>query len=230
MNSSFFAAALFSAFLLMGCRPDPGVPEYLNAEDFSKQGAAPAEPLDGPDPFVVGEARLSLGAFYEGGSSQQIPIDDISTHFYIYGLESDMTPTFSIKSDKDVVQEGLVSDRVLHGGTPWWGGGIHWDSARDLSEWTTLFVSFYSSDEAFAKVEIQVQTEDGQDPEKVAETAVDAADYGYANDGAWYHLAIPLADFSMANWKKVRAPFVMVGASGEKGAALYVDNVYLSKD
>jgi len=220
-----------AAFCLTpGCRPDPGVPEYKYVEDFDKLGQAPAEPLPGPNPFSVGDERLDVGVFYEGGSSEKVIIDDVTTHFYIYGLESDMTPTFSLKADKTVVEEGLVSDRIGHGGTPWWGGGVHWDEARALSSWTTLHVSLHSDSDVFAEVEIQLQSIDADDPEKSADGKVNASDYGYKNDGSWHQVAIPLSDMSGVNIEQISAPFVLVGGGGEKNARLYVDNLYFTKE
>ena len=201
-----------------GCRPDPGVPVYRNADDFTNPaGPGGGEPIEGPDPFEPGEARLALGIFYEGEFSEQVIIDDMTTNFFIF------EGTFTMTLDNNVVAEGLESNRITHAGLTFLGGGINWMDSRDLSAWTTLYVSLLSEDPAFADLEIVIQTADG-------EAGVDAGSYGYESDGEWHHLAIPVEDYEGIDLTQVTGPFVFLGDTGDQGERLWIDNVYYTQD
>ena len=67
-------AALVALLAAAGCRPSPDEPlVYRNAADFTEpNGPGGGEPLEGPDPYQPGEARLALGIFYEGEFSEQV--------------------------------------------------------------------------------------------------------------------------------------------------------------
>lgn len=199
-----------------GCRPDPGVPIYRNADDFLDPDGPDSDPLVGADPYQPGEARLALGIFYEGEFSEQVIIDDVTTHFYIYD------GTFTMSLDRDVVEEGLESNRVTHAGLGYWGGGITWDESRDLSDWTTLYLSLRSADPAFADLEVRIAAD--------SEGSVAASSYGYVNDGEWHHIAIPLEDYAGLDLTQVTGPLVMIGDAGDQGERLYIDNVYYTQD
>jgi len=209
--------------LTAACRPELGVPIYQDADDFGALDASPPEPSVGSDPFEQGEERLSLGVFYEGGFSEEVPIDDATTHFYIFGLESDGTPTFTMKPETEIVEEGLKSERITHNGTPWWGGGVQWDTSRDLSKWSTLHLSLRSQDAAFELVQLHVVADE-------VEAIVETADYGYVDDGAWHHLVLPLEDFEGVDWTQVTSPLIFIGGGGSDEERLYVDNVFYAQD
>ena len=70
--------------VLMACRPDPIEYPY-NDGTASDTGAEEENLFAGPDPYQEGEARLSLGVFYESGYSELIPVDE--TSFYIWITE-----------------------------------------------------------------------------------------------------------------------------------------------
>ena len=198
---------------LMGCRAEPGEPSYPDLGTWFDT----ADPfILGPDPFEEGDTRLSIGTFYEGGASEIVEIDDVSTHYYVY--ESTYT--------QDTVEErveGLYADRFILADNPWWGGGVHWDSPRDLSDLDTYHLSFLSSSAAFDDLAIAVNGGG-------TEARVSAADYGFVTDGQWHHLDISLADFETggADLTQVGIALVLIGESSAQGAELLVDNVYLT--
>lgn len=205
---------------LAACRPDPGTPDYASQETFDLPDAAAdaaddTDFLEGPDPFEPGDQRLGYGAFYEGQTTTTIPVDDLSTFLYIY------ENTLGIEAADEHV-EGLAADRLVHAGGPWWGMGIHFDTERDLSGWDTLHLNLRSADAAFADVEIGMNDSDTR--------AVMASDYGYANDDAWHHVVIPMSDLAAEGLDiaAVSAGLVLLGGSGDAGASLLVDGVYLS--
>ncbi|WP_426744901.1 putative glycoside hydrolase [Myxococcus faecalis] len=203
--------------MLGACRPDPGESDYENHQP-SVQGDAGPNPeeefLPGPFPYQQGQRRLFVG-FYEGGRSEEIIINDVDSHIYLY------EGTVSIASSTTRV-EGKLSDRVVHAGKAWLGFGIHWDTPRSLDGWKTLHVSLQSSDPGFAAVKIGMNDTEG--------FQVDATKYGYANDGQWHHLAIPLADFAAGgvNLAAVQAPFVLLSGAGPSGNTLLLDNLYFT--
>ncbi len=206
--------------LLLACRPDPGTPVYPDFDAASAGDTGEDDDFyDGPDPWQEGEARLSLGVFYEGGSSDALPVDDVTRHYYIY----DNTYT----QDIDLIDrvEGYQSDIIVHAGGDWWGGGVTWDAATDLSSWTTMYVSLSSGSDGFASVELHL-TGGG------TEASVNAGDYGYKADGSWHHLSVPLADFAAggADLSSVTGPFVLVGGAGSSGDELHIDNLYFTAD
>ena len=212
----------FLLFSILGCRPDPGVPDYSGMEELMADRANNG-PLPGPSPYVPGTKRLIFGIFYEGDSSTQIKVDDASRHYYIFIVEGTTRLTYSQRASSDRV-EGIQSDEFIGAGEGWWGGGIIWDNATDLSEWKTLHVSLASSDAGFEKINLTMLHGDSQTQAAVLK----ATDYGWKNDGVWHHLSVPLADFVAkgANLKKVRGPFVIGGMRIEVDESLLVDNLY----
>jgi hypothetical protein len=203
-----------------GCRPDPGKSRYDQQEPVSADGGADAmKGLPGPDPYVPGDQRLSVGAFYEGGASQTIAVDNMTTHVYIYDSTIDLMP------DPDHI-EGLSADRVTNAGkNTYMGFGVNWDGPHTMVGYTKMHVSFKSADASFAKFTIGISN-----PGTAMATTVDATTYGYANDGQWHNLVIPLADFKGINLAMVNAPFVFLGDAGKGGDKLLLDALFFTAD
>ena len=210
--------ATTALLLASACRPDPGVADYASQETFNATGSggAPTNVAEGPDPWEPGEPRLAIGAFYDGGSSELVPIDDVTTHLYVYENTLRLLPSAERA-------EGVASDAIEHAGGPWWGFGVHWDIERDLSAWTTLHVSLRSDASSYTELELGMNDPNGT-------SSVQASDFGWVADGAWNHLAIPLAELDAAGLDRssVAAVLVVLGGPGENGDLLYIDNVYLS--
>ena len=206
-----------TVFLCVACRPEPGDPDYPEPDDISF-GDEDDGLLDGPDPYEEGDERLSLGAFYEGGYSEIVAIDDVTNHYYIY------SSTYTQDSDLQDRVEGRVSDVLIMGSAGWFGGGIHWDGGGDLSDWTTLFVSMRSNDEGLENTEIRMTGG--------VEGGVSLADYGFAADGEWHELEIPLADIEDAgvDLSTITVALMFIGEGVVEGDELKVDNLYLTKD
>ncbi|HCV28728.1 MAG TPA: hypothetical protein DGB32_10415, partial [Dehalococcoidia bacterium] len=167
--------------------------------------------------FQEGDQRLNIGAFYEGGSSAMVEIDNETTHVFLYDNTVTADPV-------EEPLEGLNAHRLQHAGGDWWGMGIHWDTARDLTAWTTLHISFRSA--SFAEIEIGV-TGNAEDRHVVNATA-----YGYTNDDEWHQLSIPLADFVAdgLDLSAVRSPLSIGGATGAATDFALIDNVYYTAD
>lgn len=207
-----------------GCRPDPGLPDY-SAMDQLFDGGGGVGSLPGPYPYVVGTKRLAFGIFYDGASSDQLDLSDPSHHYYIF------SSTYSDEIWADRV-EGTTSNRFsIPGSTPgWWGGGIVWDTPTDLTGWTTMHVSFKSSDPGMAEVEVRLLH--GPAPAGPITVGLKGTRYGWANDGQWHHLSIPLADFVAAgvNLTRIRGPLGFGSAVGaplmKSGETLVIDNFY----
>ena len=209
-----------------GCRPDAGIPDYSGHVGLRDRADANDEDLPGPNPYQLGAARLALGAFYEGGSSDQIVINDADTHYYIFAIEGTGELTYSQEVVGERI-EGRVSDAIVLAGTPWWGGGLIWDTARDLSDWSVMYISLRSMDDAFEDVTLKVQYEVGGTPR---ESSLPASGYGYTNDGAWHSLRVPLSDFPSFDLSKVRSPLILGGDGGATGETLLVDDFYFTAE
>ena len=172
---------------------------------------APANPLS-PD----GENQsLNLGLFREGAADRSVPIDNARTHFWIY------ENTVRLADDADAV-EGAQSHRLVHNGGDWWGAGIHWEDARDLSDWTTLHISLKASGAAFEDVQLRINSTENRSG------AIDVRAYGFRGDGQWHDLVIPLNAFAGADLSAVIAPLVFGGGGAAAGVGLQIDAVYLS--
>ncbi|QDE86047.1 hypothetical protein [Myxococcus xanthus] len=214
MRHAGFAVLL----LVAGCRPDPGVPDYTD-QGYNRPDAGGGpndEALPGPYPYVEGQRRLGVG-FYEGGRSQDIPVDNTTVHIYLY------EGTLSLEPSTTRI-EGRQADLVVHAGKTWLGFGVHWSTPRNLDGWTTLHVSLNSADPGFANVSIGMNDDQS--------VQLPASRYGYANDGQWHHLAIPLADFVAGGLQlnAVQAPFVFIAGAGPAADTLLLDNVYFTAD
>ena len=123
--------------------------------------------------------------------------------------------------------EGTFSDKIIHGGYGWWGTGVHIEGAdpEDLSAWGTLHISLRSGDDAFDSVKIRMESKGGNGE-------VDAADYGFVNDGEWHSIGIPLSDLEATGLDlgTITSPIGLGGMAGEAGETLWVDNLYLTMD
>jgi hypothetical protein len=195
-------------WLLVACRPDPGAPDYPDPQAVTDD-TADADFLAGPDPYEDGEDRLSIGIFYEGAVSEWIDVDNQTAHFYIYENSFGVVP-----SDERV--EGYTSDELVVARDTWWGGGIHWDSPRDLSTYTHLNISLRSNEVTDMDLGMAGGTED----------KVTATSYGYVNDGEWHHLAIPLADLAI-DTSQITIPLLFVAEGTASGDSILIDNVYM---
>ncbi|MFT5680963.1 MAG: hypothetical protein ACI8RZ_001869 [Myxococcota bacterium] len=203
-------------FLALACRPDPGSPSYPDPSAVLDSGSDSDDPdnYPGPDPYTAGESRLSLGAFYEGGYSELMPVDDVSIFFYVY------SSTFSQATESTERIEGYVSDRITVGGVGWWGGGIQSNAAIDLSAWDTLHFSAMSED----VVDFDIRMQSG------TEGTVDASSYGFTNDGEWHAMEIPLSDLAGVTLSKVTGQFIFIGEGDPEGSVIFFDNLYYTAD
>jgi hypothetical protein len=211
-------AVLLPLIAVAACRPDPGAPSYPGATGGTGDSGDAGLP-QGPDPYEAGEERLGVGLYYESGLSELIEINDVDSHYYIY------SDTYSETVDLQDVVEGRESAVIEHGSVGWFGGGITWDVPRDLSAWTTLNVSFRSAHASFEVLNLHL-TGGG------TEAILAATDYGFTADGQWHFIQIPLADFAAegADLSAVTGPFVFIGAGGEQGDTLKIDNLYFTQD
>ena len=194
----------------LGCRPDTGVPEYPNVEDVVDTDVEGYEP--GDDPFEEGDRRLSFGAFYEGESSDLIIVDDVTVHYYIY------EGSFSQSVDADHV-EGLQSDRLVVSASTFWGGGIHFDTAVDLTSWSTMHIALRSEDAAMDSLQLGMVGSS-------AEVRISPGDYGFAADGEWHVINVPMADFAGAGLDAVEVGLLIISAVAEPGTAVLFDDFY----
>ena len=195
---------------LLACRPDPGAPSYPDPEPWAHEGDDFYA-----DPFAEGEERLGYGVFYEGEANEALVIDGVENHFYIY--ES----TFSVATTDDR-WEGYVADEITNNGVGWWGGGVHWDVARDISGWDTLHVVLKTDVLTDWFVGI---TGGGQ------EVRVAVAEEGLSADDAWHELEIPLSLYANggADLTSVTVGVLLVGEGGSEGDTVTIDGLYLSR-
>ena len=218
------------AFSLVGaCAADLGTPDYSDQVGL-REPINPFPPVP-PDPFQPGDVRLSVGYFYESGSSSTILINTVSTDYFIFAIDVDdpvATRSFGEGTSTDRV-EGLTSYEITLNGSPFWAGGIVWFQPIDLSSWTTMFVSFKSSDPSFTNFDLTLQSGEGEEP---AGVALDPTAYGYTNDGEWHFLEIPLQDAIDLGWdpSTARSPFIFGAGGGDAGDVLLIDNLYFTKD
>jgi len=215
------AALTCAVGLLIGCAEEAGEPP-----DYSDQlGLVPEDdptPPPDPNPYQTGDARLAFGKFYEGGRSETISINGVTTNYFVF----DESFTEGASSDQ---LEGRISDEIKLKGPPFtfWGGGFVYDVPFDLSEWTTMYVGFKSSDPSFASFNLTLQS--GEPP---SDARLRPADYGYTNDGEWHFLRIPLQDAIDRGFDPtmVRSPFIISAPGGTARDVLLVDSLYFTKD
>lgn len=212
------------ALAVVGCRADPGDPDY--ASHVGLRGVDAGMAMNGHDPYVAGERRLAFGLFYEGGASETVLVDGVSTHYYIFQIDGTARLTYQQETSDDRL-EGALSDRIVLEGTPWWGGGIIWDTPRAVTGYTTVSVTLKSEDPGLSEVFLRLQS---GTPARESSVALSA--YGYAADGVWHSCDVPLADFVAAGFdpSAVRSPFIIGGTGGRSGESLLVDDVYWDAD
>ncbi|MFN3202088.1 MAG: hypothetical protein ACE366_27020 [Bradymonadia bacterium] len=214
MRSLYRALCCATAMLaLTACRGDSG------PDDYASQEIIPDAFLPIDASIVEGEERLNMGLFYEGPAMDQAVIDGTNNFFYVY--ES----TFSLVPEARDRVEGSASDRLNHGGGPWWGGGIHWENApRDITRYTNLHISLKSNFASYAGLRMAMQDTAG------GRALVTFSDYGFAADGEWHSMVIPLQDFADAgvDLTTVEIAIAFDGDAGERGESVLVDGLFLS--
>ncbi len=232
----FGIAGLLALSLVGACGSELGTPDYSGQVGLIEP-INPFPPL-GADPYEPGDERLSVGYFYENGRSETIPINYVTTNYFIFVIDENQaaaTLTYNQGTSTDRL-EGLVSLEITLNDRPFWGGGMIWSEPFDLSGWTTMYVGFKSSDPSFERFEITLQWEEGrlpsQPPPDPQGVVLDPATYGYANDGEWHFLRIPLQDaidrgFDPSN---VRSPFIVSGPTLQAGDVMLIDNLYFTKE
>lgn len=229
MNKILLSLVISCSFF--ACRPDPGTPDYSSFAGITDSGIASSEDNDdlpGPVPFEPGNKRLSFGVFYEGSYSDLLEVDEMTRHYYIFQTETNPPVLTYDQEESGERVEGKVSDVITLSGTPWFGGGIIWDLAEDLSGWTTLVVAVRSEATALDDFDISMQYEIANSP-SVKDAKVTASAYGYVNDGEWHLLEIPLQDFvdQGAQLTSVRAPFIFAKDGGNAGDQISLDSLFL---
>ncbi len=223
LSSSTTLCALCALLFALGggCREDPGDPDYSDfQDDFDRIDDEGEPPLEGPDPYIPGETRLSLGLFYESGYSDLILADGTRSSYFIFQAGPDLT--YSQQPDDDHI-EGLSSDRITLAGTSFWGGGIVIEPTVDLSDYDVLAVSLKSSD--IEEVNITIGNPG-------LEVPVSAADFGYISDGQFHSLRIPLSEYADAgvDLTDVRLAFAIGAGGGNAGDEILVDDLYFEAE
>jgi len=195
------------------CRPlpegDPDYPDVVPFEDTGDSGGLPGDtPFDGSTP------RLSFGTFYEGDASDFLIVDDQTVNYFIY-----QGYTQSTTSDR---VEGFVSDELTLTADSWWGGAIQMaeGSTTDLSSWTTLHLALRSDDDSMEGFQLGMAGTGG-------EVRVTPGDYGFAADGEWHVLNIPMSIFGDITLTEVTIPVLIIAEGGQSGTAVQIDDLYL---
>ncbi|MEN0065580.1 MAG: hypothetical protein AAGA48_25795 [Myxococcota bacterium] len=200
--------------VMAACRPTPdGPPVYPEYEPFRA-----ADELLGPFPFEEGDARLSFEVFYEGQFSDIIPIDGTTTNYFIY------EGTYTQEPSADRIEGAESAAITKTDAQPWWGGGVVWTAPTDLSEWTTLHVSFKSLEPLFETMDVLIEGPAG------VSSRVKPADYGFVADNEWHSLVIPLEDFPAPDFTQIVVPVSFIADTGATGSTLLIDDVYYTQE
>lgn len=234
-----WTALLLALSLVGGCTADLGTPDYSAEVGLRDRIQGPFDPFPpvAPDPYQPGDDRLSVGYFYEGGRSDTIPINTVTTNYFIFVVDQNrpgQTLTGSQFPSRDRL-EGLISIEFTTTDQPFWGAGILWGEATDLSEWTTMYVGFKSSDESFERFDLTLQsaaTLPNEPPPDPRSVVLDPRNYGYTNDGQWHFLRIPLQDAIDLGWdpSNVRSPFIISAPTSRAGDKMLIDNLYFTQE
>lgn len=212
------AAAFAMLASASACREGAPVPDYGDLQDaFDRADTEPPPPLEEPDPFVDGERRLVISnIFNETGFSQFIAIDGTRTNYFIFTEGAALT--YEQQSTDDRV-EGTSAERLTLAGTSFWGGGFVLEPGVDLTPYDVVVVHLKSSDIAAVNITIGDST---------TEVPVAASDFGYAADGEYHEIRIPLSEYSDAgvDLSTARLPFAVGAPGGELGQTILVDYLY----
>ena len=222
--------------VLWACRPEPIEYPY-NTTTTSDTGSGEVDLFAGPDPYQEGENRLSLGVFYEGGYSDFIPVDEESSFFYIWITEDTSSPTFTQTPTTERI-EGNIADEVTAAEYGWFGGGVSWTTAIDMSDWTTIHLSVKSSDDVLSALQVGMggywASGGSCAGSGTKQNWVDLSAYGFVTDGEWHHLTIPLDDLDFClDMTQVVEPFSLLTSGlspDDAGTQFILDNLYFSEE
>lgn len=217
----------------LACRADPGIADYTSHVGLTST-EGDADFLPGPFPYIPGTPRLGFTPWYEGPRTENYPFNGTDTFLFVFDTVGDGTGTFTaeLESTSDRV-EGFESYATIHAGLTFWGFGVFWYEARDVSQYSALFLSLKSFDEAFE--EVTITFESGPDrpanpaDDDVFSVMLDATDYGYVADGEWHSLVIPLEDLAQRglDLTSIRTPFIFGGGAGGGGEVLLIDDIFM---
>ena len=201
---------------VLGCRPDLGAPSYPNVGDDTgtiDDGGLPGDvPWDGETP------RLTYGAFYEGGYTDALIIDNAQINYYIY------ENSFAQLADDDHV-EGFSADRLVvqNDSVGFWGGGVHFDglAPQDFSGWDTLHVALKSESVEMEAFELGMVSG--------TEGRVAVSDYGFVADGEWHVVNIPLDDLGITR-DQVTVGLLLLSTTAVNDTTILIDDLYLTTE
>ena len=196
----------------LGCRPDLGDPDYPEITPYGDTDGGGG--LPGDNPFDGSTPRLSFGQFYEGGSTDQLAVDDENVFYFIYQGYTQNTSSERV--------EGFVSDQLTLSGSSWWGGGVQFadGTSQDLSAWKTLHIALMSEDAEMDVLRLGVAGTGG-------EVRINPADYGFVADGEWHVLNVPMSTFASVNLAQVNVALLIIAESGTAGTSVFMDDFYL---
>jgi len=213
----------------VACRADPGEADY--SSHVGIQNEAPF--IESDNPFEPGTPRIGFG-LTESEVTEDLGENSVSRFLFIFDTAGDGTGAFTLELyDSRVRTEGQRSLGMEVLGQGFWGVGMFWYIGQDISEFSNLYMSVQSSDPTFTNFPIAMQSglDRAIDPTEssIVEASVNASNYGWANDGEWHDLVIPLADFAAAgvDLRSIRSPWLLSGAGGDLGEVLRVDDVYI---
>jgi len=205
--------SILLALPVLACRPALGDPDYPEIGPYIEDDDEGV--LPGDDPWDGSSPRLAFSAFYEGGATDRIVIDDETIHYYIY----ENSYRQEVTSER---VEGRVADRITVTSSAFWGGGIHLDTPRDLSAWTTLHVALRSPDAAMESFQLGMVGSAG-------EGRANITSYGFVADDAWHVLNIPLADLQPTpGFNAVSVGLLLISPVAVPGTTLLIDDLYLT--
>ena len=110
------------------------------------------------------------------------------------------------------------------GGGAWWGCGVYLPNFRNMENYSDGFLYFDIATTLTDPIKIGVKTSRGGESWQLV--GEENSPLGFARDGAWHTVRVPLNGFVNTDFHTLQQIFMIVADSASASTTLSIDNVY----
>lgn len=105
----------------------------------------------------------------------------------------------------------------------WFGLGIILGKLRDLSEYQNGFLNFSIKSTSVAPMKVGVKSSEGG---RWVMLGDENAEFGFARDGEWHSVRVPIATFDIQDLTNIQQPFMLKGPPFPEAIEFSIDDIW----
>ncbi|MCP4888684.1 MAG: hypothetical protein GY904_18975 [Planctomycetaceae bacterium] len=106
----------------------------------------------------------------------------------------------------------------------WFGLGVYLGTPRDLSAYETGFLNFHIKTTSPSPFKVGVESVSSG--ESWVPLTNEKAEFGFARDGNWHKVRVPMSKFNTADFEKIQQPFIFAGQPFTSEVEFSIDDVW----